>query len=389
MILFIISLAAFYLPYEISIIPSVIRILPYFRYICGGLMIIYFFLLYAGSLRVFRDNWYLWASAAFIAVLIYSTYINQADMESALGNKGIAAFFLVLIVAVFFKVDAKTFLLTGFFLLLLVNIANTYTVFAYEDVGMWYEWETWKDVHYSLVGNYNRGVEYVLPMAVCGSAYAMRYGKWLEFLNYPAMIMSIIMAWKCDSQTQIIVFAVILAAMIIGDIAMASKVFAKILRIFNPVIMVGLDAAIFIAVVLLNKTNWVEKIGLDPEFHGRRHIWNMALEWIHEKPVWGSGLETVYVKSSKIVGYAHCHSWFLDVAYMTGIVGSLCVIGMLVAVVIAIWRQKHDRLAYILSMMAFALCLTNLFETYTVTFFVFTLALIYYAAKCGSDTNIS
>ncbi len=386
-ILFLVSLAAFYTPREVSIMPVVVQYITPVRYVCGALLIIAFFLIYISGGRLFRDNWFLLPSAAFIAILIYSTYINNADMETALGGRGLAAVFLVLLVAVFFKVNMKKYLAISFFVLLAFNIANTYCVFHYWGVGMWEVWGVSRNKYFVLVGNYNGGVEYVLPMAVCGSAYAHRYGKWLEIFNYPAMIMSLIMAIKCNSDTQIIVFSVILAGMLLGDIAFASKGFAKVLKnVFNPVVMVAVNLVAWFSIVWLDITGWLEKIGIDPDFHGRRHIWDMAIEWIKAKPVWGNGLETEAVKSSKIVGYAHCHSWFLDIVYMTGIVGSIAAFIMLIVVIVAIFRLKNNRLSYIMSGMLFALCLTNLFETYTVTFFVFTLAMIYYIAKNGSES---
>ena len=125
-LLFIVSLAAFYMPYEIRIIPAVAQALPMARYILSGLLLIAFFLLYGSSLTVFRGNWALWAAAGFVGVLIFSTVMNGGDLEGALGTYGLAGLFLVMDIAVFFKVNPKKYLLIAFFLLLLVNIANTY-----------------------------------------------------------------------------------------------------------------------------------------------------------------------------------------------------------------------------------------------------------------------
>ena len=381
-VLFITTMAAFYLPYEAEICPPVLMVLPYFRQVCGALIIIAFFVLYISRLRVFRDNWYLIAAGAFIAVLIWSTYINRGDMEGVLGNKGLTAIFAVLNMAVFLRVNPKKYLLIAFFWYLLINVANTYCLFRFWGIGLWEEWGVRRNELITIVGNYNGGVEFVLPMAVCGSAYAHRYGKWLEYLNYAAMIMSLAMALKCDSLTQIAVFAAIMVFMLIGDICMIAKPIATVVRwILNPMVLVGANAMTYLLVIWLGRAQFFANIGIDTSFHGRRHIWDMAIYYIQQKPLLGHGLEDVNTVAGKIYGYAHAHSFFLHTHYMTGIAGFFLIAVMLVLVVISWFRVRNDRVAYVMSFMMGCLCMTNLFEMYTVQFFVYTLGIIYYIGK--------
>ena len=386
-LLFIVSMAAFYLPYEIEIIPAVVAALPAIRIVCGSLLIICFMVLYCSSLTVFRNNWYLWALVLFLGVLAYSTYYNDADMASFLGKKALTSLFFVLDIAVFYKTNMKRYLLISFFWFLLINIANTYTVFHYWGIGLWEEWQVYRSPLISLVGNYNGGMEFAVPMAVCGSAWAHRYGKWLDIVNYAAMAMCLVMAFKCDSLTQQMVYAAIIFFMILGNIAMASKGFTKFLKIFHPIVAVVIDFGLFIVLVLMRNASWLAKIGIDTNFHNRRHVWDMAIEWIHARPILGSGLETVGVKSSKIVGYAHCHCWYLEIPYMTGIIGSVAALLMLVAVIVALMRLKHYRLRYILTAMMFSFGLSLLMESYGVPYFVVVLGLIYYIAKNGNEVS--
>lgn len=390
-ILFVVSLAAFYLPYEIRIIPEVARVLPVVRYVCAGALLLAFFLLYISTLRVFRDNWALWAGTGFVLILIFSTVMNSGDMESAMGTHGLAGVFLLMDLAVFFRVNPKRYILLAFFFFLIINIANTYTVFEYclrRGDGMWETYGMYRNSFYSLVGNYNGGIEYVLPMAICGSAYAMRYGKWLEIFNYAAMIMSLIMAVSCESLTQIIAFAAILGFMLLGDIAMLSEGFAKVLRIvFQPVIFVAVDLVVFVSVIVLNRSNWVARIGLDPDFHNRRHVWNMSMDWIAANPIWGNGQETVGVEASKITGYAHSHCTYLEVAYKTGFMGSVMIILMLAAAVTAIYRNRHSRTSYILTAMLFLFGLAAVAETYPMVYVLLCLGLVYYIAKTTNETQ--
>lgn len=381
-VLFILTMAAFYLPFEVEICPPVLKVLPYFRFVCGALIVIAFFILYASRLRVFRDNWYLLAAVVFIAVLIYSTYINYADMQGVLGKKGLTAIFALLNMAVFLRVNPKKYLLIAFFWYLLINIANTYCLYRFWGVGLWEVWGVRRDELITLVGNYNGGVEFVLPMAVCGSAYAHRYGKWLEYLNYAAMIMSLAMAFKCDSLTQIAVFAAIMVFMIIGDISMIARPVAKTVRwILNPMVLVGINGLVYLTVIWLGRAQIFAKLGIDTGFHGRRHIWDMAIYYIQQKPILGHGLEDVDTVASKIYGYAHAHSFFLHTHYMTGIIGFSLIVIMLIIVIISWFRVKNDRVAYVMSFMMCCLCMTNLFEMYTVPFFVYTLGIIYYIGK--------
>ena len=389
MVIFLVSMAAFYMPYEIRIIPEVIRFLDPVRYVCAGLLTAAFFFLYASTLTVFRKNAALIAAAGFLGILIFSTVMNSnTDLEGALGTYGLAGLFLVMDIAVFFRVNPKKYILAAFFLLLAVNIANTYTVYAYWNVGMWEAYGLYRNTFYSLVGNYNGGIEYVLPMAICGSAYAMRYGRWLDLLNYPAMIMSLIMAFKCDSETQKVIFAGILIFMILGNISMISDAVAKVVRIiFQPAILMAIDAAVFVLVVVINRTNWVAKLGIDPDFHNRRHVWNMSMEWIRQKPLWGNGHESVAQEAEKITGYAHSHCTYLEVAYKTGFVGSVLMILMAVTAVIAIYRNRHSRISFILSAMLFLFGLAAVTETYPMVYVLFCLGLIYYIALNTNESG--
>lgn len=387
-LIFIVSLLAFYLPYEIRIIPQVQEHLTTIRIVCAAILIVAFLFLYGSSFTIFRGNWALLAAIGFIGVLIFSTKMNGGDMSSALGTYGLAGIFLVMNIAIFFKVNPKRYILLAFIILFIISMINVYTVYHYWGIGMWEDYGNYRNVNYSLIGNYNGGIEYVLPMAICGLAYAHRYGKWLEIINYAAMTASLFMAFKCDSLTQEITFAAMLAFMIMGDIMMISKGFARVIRIIcQPVILAAVDFALFVSIVVINKTNWVASIGLDPDFHNRRHIWNMSMDWIKANPIWGSGQETVAAEATKITGYAHSHCTYLEVAYKTGFVGSVCMVLMVAAAVVAIYRNRHDRTSYILTAMLFLFGLAAVDETYPMVYVLLCLGLIYYIAKCTNETG--
>ncbi len=386
-IIFIVSLAAFYPPYELEIIPVYQTYVPYARYICGGFLIIAFFMLYISRLRFFRDNWYLIGACVFIAALIYSTILSPTGfMEGALGSKGLLSIFLVMTFAVFLRSGPKQYLLIGFFIFLAVNIANTYCIYHYWGTGLWEVWQQYRHPYISIVGNYNGGVEYVLPMAILGSAYAHRYGRWMDYINYPAMVMSLIMAFKVNSETQKAVFIAIILFMLIGNICMISNGFAKVIRwIFNPVLLTLVNLVFFISVIWMNKTAWLARFGADPGFHGRRSVWDKAISLIKSNPLWGSGFESVDMKAMKLGNKAHCHSFFLEIPYMMGIIGVIIASILIIILIVAIIRCRNSSIAFMMSGMLFALCLTNLFETYGATFFVFGLGLIYYVVKCCGD----
>ena len=307
--------------------------------------------------------------------------MNGGDMESVLGTHGFCAVFLLLCISVFFRVNPKRYLLMAFFLLLAANIANIYTVYHYYGIGMWEEYGQYRNTFFSLVGNYNGGIEYVMPMAICGFSWASRYGGWLEMINYAAVVASLFMAVKCDSLTQMIAYAAILVFMAAGDFSFLSRKYAAVLRtIFQPLILIAVNLAVFVSVVVLNQTNWVAYLGIDPDFHNRRHIWNMSMDWIRENPVWGSGQETVAQEAAKITGYAHSHCTFLEVAYKTGFVGTVFLLLLLAASTVAVYRCRHHHLAYVLSVLAFLMGLAAIAETYPMEYVILCLGLVYYIA---------
>ena len=385
-----VSLAVFYLPYELRIIPEVLDIAVYVADICAVLLILAFFALYISRMRLFRDNFFLWAALAFIAVLLYSTELNMADdMQGALGFKGLAAVFIAMMAAVFFRVNPKKYILTAFFVLMIYVVMNAYTVFAYWGVGMWEEYGQYRNVFFSLVGNYNGGIEYVIPMILCGLAYAHLYGAWLQILNYPLMILNLIMAVKCDSLTQELAFILILAAMVLGDILRLSDKAAGVVRhIFSPVILIAADIIIFLIVVVKQITSWVSIFGIDPDFHKRSHIWSMSLKLFESHPLWGNGQESVVMEASKITGYAHSHCTYLEIMYKTGTVGTVIMLIMTGLMIFSILKLSKHRTAYIISAVTGIFALAGIVESYPLVCVIMCFGLAYYICRNADNAVI-
>lgn len=390
-IIFVLSLLAFNMPYEFAIVPKVAALLPIFQRGCGALLIICFVLLYGSRLRVFRDNWYLLALAGFLAVLIYSTVINQVDLPGALSDSGLFALANGLLFAVFLKVNPRRYLLILFFVYFLINIANTYTVFATAGRGMWHDWQGYMDPTYSLVGNYNLGIMYVMPMAIAGTVWASKYGRWLQILNYIAIIMSMVMAWKCSSDTQLIIYGLMIVVLFLNDIMHAFKGLYMVLRIFNSAVFIAIDLVLFYLVVMANKAAFIAKIGYEGDFHGRYNIWEVSKSWILQKPIFGNGVETLDYTASKWMPYTdagHSHCFFLEVPYKTGIVGTVIFAIMLVLVIIAIFRARNIHVKWLLSAMLGLTYLAGIVESYPVVFMITVLSLCYYIAHSDRDEAI-
>lgn len=389
-ILFVVSCAAFFLPYEIRIVPQIAELLPKVQLVCCGILIICFLLLYASCVRVFRDNWMLWASVIFIALLIYATYINYADMGSALSDKGLLALANLLLFAVFFKVNPKRYLLIFYFIYLIFMAANNYSVFATWGTGMWNEWQTYLDDTYSLVGNYNLGIMYAMPVFITGSVWASKYGRWLEIINYLACFSCIWMAFKCHSVAQIIAYVVVLFVFILNDIMHAAPGFYKFLQIFNSAVLMIAVTILFFCIVVFEKLELLEKLGFDGDFHGRRAIWNNSMELIAQKPIFGNGVETIGTTASKFAETqaAHSHCFFLEVPYLTGIVGTVIFIAMIVICIIAVFRAKNIHTKWLLSALMGTTFLAAVVESYPTVFMIIVPGLVYYIAKKDREEEL-
>ena len=180
----------------------------------------------------------------------------------------------------------------------------------------------------------------------------------------------------------------ILVFMILGNFAMITDGIAKVLRvIFQPAILCAVDFLVFVSVVVINRTNWVAKLGIDPDFHNRRHVWNMSMDWIRQKPLWGNGQETVAAEASKITGYAHSHCTYLEIAYKTGFVGSVFMMLMLVFAVAALYLNRHSRVSFMMSAMLFLAGLACVAETYPMVYVMLCIGLIYYIAVNTNHTE--
>lgn len=387
-ILFVVSVLVFHMPYEIAIIPRVAGLLPILQNACGAILIICFLLLYISKPHYFKDIWFLILAAAFLAVLIYSTSINQVDMQGAMSDSGLFALFNILILAIFIKVNPKRYLFIFYIIYLVVSIANTYTVFSTAGVGMWHDWQTYLDPTYSLVGNFNLGIMFAMPMLIAGTVWSSKYGRWLKPINYLVGMSLIAMAIKCSSDTQLIVYGLTILIMILNDLMHAAKGLYKILRIFNAAVLFAIDFIIFFVTVVLNRMDFFAKIGYDGDFHGRRNIWNIAKSWIVEKPVFGNGVETLDYTASKWMPYTdagHAHCFFLEVPYQTGLVGSVIFLAMVVVAIIAILRAKNIHIKWLTGSLMAVTFMAGIVESYPMVFMIIVIALCYYIAVKDRD----
>ncbi|MCF0142931.1 MAG: O-antigen ligase family protein [Parasporobacterium sp.] len=383
-VLCLVSAFVFYVPYEIEIIPKWHNIFEIARPICLILLVIFFFLLYISGKDFFKNNIALFIGLAFLGYLIYRTWQTGGDMTEAMTTEGFYGIPLMLVFAIFIKTNPRKYLVLLFFLYAAVCAANIYTVFKYDGIGMWEVYEEYRNTVFSLVGNYNVGIRYFMPMVFCGAAYSYLYSWWLQPINYIMIIANIVMAFKANSDTQIYVFIASMAVIIVTDIIKAAPKSYKFFRIFNGVTLAVLNLLIFAFVVPFNRL-WLGTIGPATDFHNRLYIWDGTMEMIKANPITGYGLEEVVTFASKFPGHnpAHCHCFYLELPYCTGLIGVVLFLALVVITLIAVMKAKKPGIRFLMGGLLFCVFLASIFESYLFSYCVMMLVMAYYISKFG------
>lgn len=111
-------------------------------------------------------------------------------------------------------------------------------------------------------------------------------------------------------------------------------IYIFILRVinFNTLLNINtyifINAFLFIGFVIFRIQNIfsfiiVNILKKDITFTGRTKIWNAGIYWFLKSPLIGNGVNNVDNERLKLVGFEHCHNYFLQILYRSGILGFL------------------------------------------------------------------
>ena len=102
-------------------------------------------------------------------------------------------------------------------------------------------------------------------------------------------------------------------------------------------------------------------MGEDATFHGRRIIWQTALEYIAKKPLWGYGVTTVgafYISAYVNKRSLPAHDELLNIMYQGGVIAFVCWNILFLVIGYSLAKCKENHIVILLSAMIFSfLCI--------------------------------
>lgn len=171
---------------------------------------------------------------------------------------------------------------------------------------------------YWVFGYDNGNVVYVLPLLCCFAIWGESCGYSTTFCLFSMIVFSapIFITWSATSMVSVFIFLALY-------LLMHMKVCPKSLNIRFFYIV---TAVVFIGVVVFRVQDLfrflIEDIlHKDLTFTGRLRIWDRSMKWFLHSPLIGNGVLNVEVDAARLGGVYHCHNYYLDILYRTGLLG--------------------------------------------------------------------
>ena len=366
-------------PEEFTYLPVMMRFADRTMYILSGcLVILYAFL----KKKPFQDGLFL-SSCVFCAYIMITTIAHQGQTLTVFNNYIVRSVGTVLLFSLFFEIDPKKFGLTAYIYYLLIVLLNHATAIGYRGLS-WAE-PTWiaglpYDYVRILCGNYNLTFIYAAIAFALGWFVSEQYAKWLHAVNFSMLAYSLYIGILTDCYTEMLVFGLMfilgLYALIFGRRGKR----AKLPKVLNEYVFAAVNIAGAV-VLYLNSAGKLPLIaGIDEQMHGRTPVWAFAVEKILEKPLFGNGLQ---VPLSESINYSHVHSLFLEMPYLSGIVGVLAFLGLALIIVLTIRKNRAGSFRFGFSFLFSLFFTASIMEFYPVQGMFTLFAILYYGSRAA------
>ena len=384
MILFLITLFFIQTPYFFTAFPVITAMTDYVR--AAVLVILVFcMIVLAGDLRsLLQDNLLMLGCIGWGLVLFISMKINGSSVRYAMWNVFAASLIIVLLIAVFSKVNLRKYLFVLFLYFLVINTLNNASVMFFRNTGIWMAGYKDMDVEYVFFSHVNNGLVCGLNSILAGCIYSRKYDRSWEIVNIVNLLYSLCTAVAVRSVTQIVVYCILAAVMIICHLYDRFPGIGRFLRWIDLKIMMILNCLVFFAVIVLGKTGWMEMIGINSRVHGRRELWDTVLKSILDHPVIGRGYTSwinAVLISGKTQTFWHQHSIYLQILYETGLVGAAVFLFLFIVCIIQVGKIRQFDLRFLISVMVGVFFLGMTIEITTRPEIFLLLSLCYYLPR--------
>lgn len=326
----------------------------------GALAVIFVDLACQRSLKL---DWGLILVLLLQLCLVFSSVINRANISYSI-KKLLMIASVVLLTSKNLKNNATGFIKSVYWLLYLCITIHFVTLFVFPNgiFTSYYEYQGTQIPYLKhwFLSTGNNYVLFVLPAFFLDRIRLHHWGKKTDLISLTLYLMGFFGMFKSIASTSLIACALFVFFAVLVE---WKKIPMPSLKVY-----ILLGVAFFVLLVFGDLGNVLGRLMGKAEgtvtFTGRTRIWELAVDWIRQRPVFGYGYEREALLISKLGGngYAtHCHNLYLDLCYRTGLVGLGVFLVMLWRCARPLKRRRHHPMSILLSFTLF-LYLAVLFQ---------------------------
>ncbi|HCR2871519.1 TPA: O-antigen ligase family protein [Enterococcus faecium] len=311
----------------------------------------------------------------FFVVYYWCTFRTQQDVNTVfnISINTIGACILTIVAIERGKIQGLTGMFLGYFSLILINLGTV--IFIPQGL-----YQSHNHPMYFLEYD-NNFIWFYIPAICLGEilCYCSNNKKWRIFLNLEIAICLFTVIYRWTAMGMVGMFLICVSRAVLrsnktgfvkytmGD---ARTVLTSIFNVRFIILALCVNLGIvFLRIQYIFSFIIVNILGKSLDL-GRLNIWDKAMFYIAQSPIWGYGREFSWVVTQKLFwketwfSVSHCHNIFLNVLYETGIIG----LSVLLIYIIYTWIKlnpfKNYKSAHLLSCYAgiFIIVLTT--ETY-------------------------
>lgn len=314
------------------------------------------------------SHFLIWA-VGYNLYLLVNTFVQKGSFSTAISSS-LYMIGLLLVVSTLIERNSYDLISTMMFIFELIIYANLFAMLTNPD-GLYGEADSSR--HYWLLGHQNQTILYV----ICAILFAVLYmqmkkqifGQTYSIRSVALIIASISTIFYIWSATSIVGLFIILAVVLLNRFNIRLTIWQGIF--LSIIIFLGIIVFRYQSAFNDFIQNFLQR---DLTFTGRTYIWDKALAYVKEKPIFGYGVESYTVASMRF-GFNTTHCKYLYSLYQGGIVLFFLQLGIFASVA-RIDKRNKKKIPIILVACCFALFIQMTFESYTNAIFYLPFLLI-------------
>lgn len=304
------------------------------------------------------------AIIAFEVVLTLSTVLNAGDYYGLTINI-IKTIPFCMLIELGIRKNPKALIKALITVLGIECAINSVTILIFPD-GMYKSVEHFTaTISWSLTQNFFLGYDnvhilYILPLFCSFLIYAVhenikRRYKIIFIVLFSA---TVYITWSAASVVSVTVFVLLF---MLSEFHLQLKILK--FRYFMVAVIVTFFAVIVFRIHVLLEGFIVGILGKSLTLSGRTFIWDRTINYIIENPILGIGRHT-RGETYSMIGAPHTHSFFLRVAYESGLIGVICFLFILFLVGKSLKKFSRNKDCFILSATLFCFFIVLLTESF-------------------------